>query len=195
MAIHQPEAPAAPRHPAPAPGKGTYGLLAEFEKPADLVRAIRQVRAEGYRRMDAYTPFPVEGVFDALDYHHTRMPLVVLLGGLTGCVGGYFLQYWCNAVDYPINVGGRPLNSWPSFIPVTFELTVLLASLAGVFGLLGLCGLPRPHHPLFNAPNFARATQDRFFLCIRAVDPRFDLEQTRKFLQDLGPREVSEVPQ
>ena len=174
--------------------QGTYGLLAEFENPADLVQAIRQARAEGYRRMDAYTPFPVEGVFDALDYHHTRMPLVVLLGGLTGCFGGYFLQYWCMAIDYPLNVGGRPLNSWPSFIPVTFEMTVLLAALSGVLGLLGLCGLPRPHHPLFAVPGFAHATQDRFFLCLEATDPLFDRERTRQFLAGLRPLEVTEVP-
>src|SRR5207302_7434659 len=138
------------------PNTGVYGLLAEFDNPTDLVRAIRQAREDGYRNMDACTPFPVEGVFDALHYHHTAMPLLVFLGGLTGCVGGFFLQYWVSVIDYPINVSGRPLNSWPSFIPVTFELTVLLASLAGVFGLLGLCRLPTPYHPLFNVPNFER---------------------------------------
>jgi hypothetical protein len=175
--------------------QGIYGLLAEFENPTALVQAARQAREAGYRRMDAYTPFPVEGLADALGFHKTRVPLVMFLGGLAGCLAGYSMQYWCNAVDYPINVGGRPLHSWPSFLPVTFELTVLFASLAGVFGLLALCGLPMPYHPLFNAPRFAGASRDHFFLCIEQADPKFDREQTRSFLAGLGPRgEVMEVP-
>src|SRR5204863_9472553 len=116
------------------------------------------------------------------------------LGGLLGCVGGYLLQYYCNVIAYPFNVGGRPLYSWPAFIPVTFEVTILLSSLAGVFGLLGLCGLPMPYHPLFNVPRFALATRDRFFLCIEATDPKFDREATGQFLSGLRPREVTEVP-
>jgi hypothetical protein len=171
-----------------------YGLLAEFENPTDLVHAVRRAREEGYRRLDAYTPYPIEELTEALEFRRTRMPLVIFIGGVVGCVSGYLLQMYCAAWDYPINVGGRPLNSWPAFIPVMFELTVLIASLAAVFGLLGLCGLPRPHHPLFNVPRFALATRDRFFLCIEKRDPRFDLEATRAFLSELNPAEVSEVP-
>jgi hypothetical protein len=171
-----------------------YGLLAEFEDPTDLVRAVQRARQDGYSKLDAYTPFPVEGLAAALGFHRTRMPLVMFLGGLAGCVGGYLMQYYCMAISYPINVGGRPLNSWPAFIPVTFELTILVSALAGVFGLLGLCGLPMPYHPLFNVPRFALASRDRFFLCIEATDPKFDRETTRRFLTDLHPREVAEVP-
>jgi hypothetical protein len=171
-----------------------YGLLAEFDNPTALVHAVRRAREGGYRRLDAYTPYPVEELTEALEFRRTRMPLVIFIGGVVGCVSGYLLQMYCAAWDYPINVGGRPLNSWPAFIPVMFELTVLIASLAAVFGLLGLCGLPRPHHPLFNVPRFALATRDRFFLCIEQRDPRFDLETTRAFLKELNPAEVYEVP-
>jgi hypothetical protein len=172
-----------------------YGLLAEFAGPQELLAAVRRAHAAGYRRMDAYSPFPVEGLADALGFRRTRMPLVILVGGIAGCLAGYLMQYWCNAVDYPVNVGGRPLNSWPMFLPVTFELTVLLAALAGVFGLLALCGLPMPYHPLFNVPAFAAASRDRFFLCIEQIDPLFDPTATRQFLSSLGPRgDVVEVP-
>ncbi len=171
----------------------TYGLLAEFDNPTDLVHAVRRAREAGYSRLDAYTPYPIEELSEALEFRRTRMPLVIFIGGAVGCLSGYLLQIYCDAWDYPINVGGRPLNSWPAFIPVMFELTVLIASLAAVFGLLGLCGLPRPHHPLFNVERFARATRDRFFLCIEARDPRFDLQATRAFLAGLNPSEVTEV--
>jgi hypothetical protein len=170
-----------------------YGLLAEFDNPSDLVAAARRAYAEGYRRMDAFTPFPVEGLAEAIGFRDTRLPLVVLLGGLLGGGGGFFMQYYASAIDYPLNVGGRPLNSWPAFIPVTFELTILVAALAAVLGMLALNGLPMPYHPVFNVPRFARATRDRFFLCIEASDPRFDREATRRFLTDLQAREVSEV--
>ncbi len=149
--------------------------------------------AEGYRRIDAYTPFPIEGLAEAIGFHYNRLPLLVLIGGLAGAAGGFGLQYWVAAITYPINVGGRPFNSWPSFIPVTFEMTILLAALTAVLGLLALNGLPMPYHPVFNVPRFALATRDRFFLCIEATDPRFDREGTRRFLEGLGPREVSEV--
>lgn len=170
-----------------------YGLLAEFENPNDLLVAARQAHEAGYRRMDAYTPFPVEGLAEALGFHRTRLPLLVLLGGLIGCAGGYLLQYYLSAIEYPLNVGGRPLNSWPAFVPVTFELTILVAALAAVFGLLALNGLPMPYHPVFNVPRFALATRDRFFLCIEASDEKFDRETTRYFLERLAPRVVSEV--
>src|SRR5262249_18700497 len=153
-----------------------YGLLAEFDNPTDLLRAATAAHAAGYRKMDAYSPFPVEGLAEALGFHHTRLPLVGFLGGLAGCVGGFFIQYYAAVLSYPGNVGGRPLNSWPSFIPITFELTVLIAALSAVLGLLGLNRLPMPYHPVFHVPRFALATRDRFFLCIEAADPGFHPE-------------------
>jgi hypothetical protein len=171
-----------------------YGLLAEFDTPHALVHAAHSAHQEGYRRMDGYSPFPIEELSEALNFRRTRMPLVMFIGGLLGCVGGFILQYYCMALSYPLNIGGRPLNSWPAWIPITFELTVLVSALSGVFGLLGLCGLPRPHHPLFAVPGFARATRDRFFLCVEATDPKFDPQLTRQFLEGLKAREVVEVP-
>jgi hypothetical protein len=176
------------------PRTSIYGLLAEFDNPTDLVAAAQQVHDYGYRRMDAYSPYPIEELSEAMDLHGNRLPLLVLCGGILGCIGGYLLQYWTSAIDYPINVGGRPLNSWPSFMPITFELTVLGASLAAVFGMLALNGLPMPYHPVFNVPRFALASRDRFFLCIEATDPRFDRDATRHFLETLRPRAISEVP-
>ena len=177
----------------PVSEPGLYGLLAEFAGPTELVEAARCTHEAGYRRVDAYSPFPVDGLAEALGFHRSGMPLVMFLGGLTGCVAGYLMQWWIAAIDYPINVGGRPNNSWPMFMPVTFEMTVLLAGLTAVFAVLALNGLPMPYHPVFNVPRFALATRDRFFLCIEATDPRFDRAATREFLQGLHPREVSEV--
>ncbi len=171
-----------------------YGLLAEFAGPEELVGATERAWVAGYRAMDAFTPFPVEGLAEALGFHRTRVSLVFLAGGILGGVGGYLLQLWISASAYPINVGGRPYNSVPSFVPVTFELTVLLAALAGFVGLLLLNGLPRPFHPVFDVPRFARVTQDGFFLLIEARDPCFQPEETRRFLQSLGAREVDDVP-
>ncbi|HEY2828200.1 MAG TPA: DUF3341 domain-containing protein [Pirellulales bacterium] len=171
-----------------------YGLLAEFGQPSEVVAAAQAAREAGYQKMDAYTPFPVEGLPSALGFHRTRLPLVILIGGLLGCVGGFYLQYWCAAVNYPINVGGRPMNSWPSFIPVTFELTILCAALFAIIGLFALNRLPMPYHPVFNVPRFALASRDRFFLCIEAADPQFELDETRKFLAGLKPSEIFEVP-
>ena len=170
-----------------------HGLMAEFDDPNALVSAAQRARHEGYKRMDAYSPFPIEELHDALGLHHTRLPLIVLIGGLCGCVAGYLLQYWTSAVAYPINVGGKPFHSWPAFIPVTFECTILGAALAAVFGMLALNGLPMPYHPVFNVPRFALASRNRFFLCIEARDAKFDLEETRHFLETLEPREVSTV--
>ena len=170
-----------------------YGLMAEFDEPSLLVAATHRAYQEGYRRMDAYSPFPIEELHEALGIHSTRLPLIVLIGGLCGCLGGYLLQYWVSAVAYPINVGGRPFHSWPAFIPVTFECTILVASLSAVLGMLALNGLPMPYHPVFNLPRFALASRNRFFLCIEAQDPRFDLDRTRRFLETLGAQEVSSV--
>jgi len=170
-----------------------YGLLAEFADPEALLEAVRRARAAGYRKMDAYTPFPVEHLAEELGFHRTALPLIVLIGGLIGCGGGFLLQYWISAVDYPLNIGGRPLNSWPSFIPVTFELTILCAALSAVLGMLGLNGLPMPYHSLFNSPRFALASRNRFFLCIEASDRQFNREATAKFLSELKPAGVSEV--
>lgn len=170
-----------------------YGIMGEFDNPDDLLEATRQARAAGYVHMDAYTPFPVEGLAAALGFHRTRLPLLVLLGGILGGSGGYFLQYWIAAIDYPLNVGGRPFNSWPAFIPVTFELTILVAALVAVLGMLALNGLPMPYHPLFNVPAFEQVTRNGFFLCIEAKDPRFDRETTRRFLEHAKAREICDV--
>jgi hypothetical protein len=179
---------------ARAPALGPlYGLVAEFATPEELLEATRQARRAGYRSLEAYTPFPVEGLGEALGFHHSRLPLLVLLGGMAGGIGGYMLQYWINVTEYPLNVGGRPWHSWPAFIPVTFELTILVAALVAVLGMLALNGLPMPYHPLFNVPRFALVTRDRFFLCIEARDPKFDRVETRRFLEGLAAYEVAEV--
>ena len=170
-----------------------YGLMAEFENTEELLEAAQRTYEEGYREVDAFTPFPVEGLAEAIGFHKTRVPLVCLIGGLTGCFGGFFLQWWPNVIGYPLDIGGKPYNSWPSFIPITFELTVLCAGLATVFGMLALNGLPTPHHPVFNVPRFELATRNRFFLCIMAGDAKFDLPKTREFLQSLKAHEVSEI--
>jgi len=170
-----------------------YGLMAEFESPAELLGAAERAYEEGYRRMDAYTPFPVHGLAEALGFRRTRLPLLVLCGGIAGCIGGYFLQYWIAAIDYPLNIGGRPLNSWPAFIPVTFELTILVAALAAVLGMLALNGLPMPYHPVFNVPAFELASRNRFFLCIESSDAKFEPDETRHFLQSLKAQVVFDV--
>jgi hypothetical protein len=171
-----------------------FGLLAEFDEPDKLTAATEQVYAAGYRDFEAYSPMPVSGLPDAVGFPRSRMPLVVLIGGIVGCLTGFGMQYYLTAIDYPLNIGGRPLNSWPSFVPVTFELTVLFAALSAVLGMLAMNGLPRPHHPLFGVPQFDRATQDRFFVCVRRTDALFDEQKTREFLQRLGAKEVIDVP-
>jgi hypothetical protein len=170
-----------------------YGIIAEFDNPTDIVAAAHRAYEEGYRKMDAYTPFPIEELAHAIGFHHSRLPLVVLAGGIVGGLSGYLLQYWTSVIDYPLNVGGRPLHSWPAFIVPTFEMTILGAALAAVLGMLALNGLPRPHHPIFDAPRFELASRNRFFLCIESSDPLFDPEKTRSFLKSLGPHEVSDV--
>jgi hypothetical protein len=170
-----------------------YGLMAEFDSPETLLEAARRAFAEGFRKMDAYSPFPVDGLAEAIGFHRTRVPLIVLIGGILGCVGGFYLQYWVAVIHYPINIGGRPLNSWPAFIPITFELTVLLAALAAFFGVLALNRLPMPYHPVFNVERFELASRNRFFLCIEATDPKFDVERTRRFLEEIGSLGTHEI--
>jgi hypothetical protein len=170
-----------------------YGLMAEFDSPEQLLAAAQRTYAEGYREMDAYSPFPVEGLSEAIGLHHNTVALVVLIGGVIGCIGGFFLQYYVAVMDFPINVGGRPLNSWPAFIPITFELTVLVASLAAFVGMLALNGLPMPYHPVFNVPRFALASRSRFFLAIESADPKFDREATARFLESLSSHRIEEI--
>jgi len=171
-----------------------YGVMAEFESPTAVVEAARRSYSAGYRRMDAFSPYPIEELTEALGIKHSKLPLIVLIGGILGCFGGYGLCYWVSAIVYPINIGGRPLHSWPAFIPVTFECTILLAAFAAVFGMLALNGLPQPYHPVFNVEAFETVSRNRFFLCIETRDPMFELEKTREFLGGLeGVLEVSDV--
>jgi Alternative complex III, ActD subunit len=171
-----------------------YGVVGEFETAEHLIHAAAKVREAGYRRFEAYSPFPIEGLAEALALKRNAVPMIALIGGLTGGIGGFFFQYWASAIAYAENIGGRSLNSWPAFIPVTFELTVLGASLSAVFGMLALNGLPRPHHPLFNVHRFAKhASTDRFFLCIEARDRKFSLADSARFLHGLHATHVSEV--
>ena len=171
-----------------------YGLMAEFHAPADVVAAARAVRQAGYEKVDAYSPYPIEELAEALHFHHSRLPLLVLLGGIAGLISGYALQYWAAVIEYPMNVGGRPFHSWPAFIVPSFETTILFAALTAVLGMLALNGLPEPYHPVFNVPSFALATRDRFFLAIEATDPKFDETHTRAFLESLpGVADVAEV--
>ena len=180
--------------PPPAP-RTPWGLAARFPSEDGLLAATRAAYLAGYRRMDAYSPIPIDGLAQALGHRKTAMPLIILLGGIAGGTGGYFMQWYSMVIDYPYNVGGRPFHSWPSFIPVTFELTVLCAAVAGVFGMLFLNGLPRYHHPIFAAPGIERATVDQYFLCIEAGDGKWDADETRRYLQDeLHAAEVVEVP-
>jgi hypothetical protein len=176
------------------PRTPVHGVMAEFETAREILEATRQARQAGYRDMDAYSPYPVEGLATELGLPRTRVPFVVLVGGLVGAAAGFIMQYWSMAVDYPFNVGGRPANSWPVFIPIVFEVMVLVASFAALFGMLLLNGLPQPHHPVFNVPRFVEASHSRFFLCIEATDPKFDREATKQFLAGLRPKDVMEVP-
>ena len=171
-----------------------YGLLAEFETPTELVNASQVAYRAGYRKIDAYSPFPIEEASEAIGYHKTGVPLIVLLGGILGGASGFALQYWINVIAYPLNIGGKPYNSWPAFIVPTFEMTILFAGLAGVFGLFALNGQPMPYHPLFNVDRFSAVTRDKFFLAVEAADPKFDIVGTTRFLESLKPLSISEVP-
>jgi hypothetical protein len=178
---------------AAAAGSTIYGLAAQFDDPNALLAAAGKLRGAGYTKIDAYTPIPVHGLDEALGFRRTRLPWLILMGGLLGAAGIFGLATWVNVIEYPINVGGRPLFSWPAFIPITFEGMVLLAAFAAVFGMIGLNGLPMPYHPIFNTPNFERATNDLFFLAVEATDPQFELGKTRQFLESLGAQQVSSV--
>jgi len=171
-----------------------YGMMAEFDSATDLVAAAHRAHEAGYERIDAYSPFPVEGLAEAIGFHRNGVPLVVLIGGLIGGLSGYAMQYWISAISYPINVGGKPYHSWPAFIVVTFEMTILFAGISAVLGMLALNGLPMPYHPVFNVPRFAFASKDRFFLIVFSSDPKYEPTETRRFLESLGPKSISEVP-
>lgn len=170
-----------------------YGVMAEFDNPTDLVAAARRTYEAGYRRINGYSPFPIEELSEAIGFHNTILPVIVLLGGVLGGLGGFLMQYWMEVKDYPLNVGGKPFNSWPAFVPITFECTVLMAAFAAVFGMLALNKLPQPYHPVFNAPNFALATRDSFFLVIEASDRKFEHDHVMNFLRDLNPKDVLDV--
>ena len=171
-----------------------WAWMAEYETAEALVAAAQAAHDAGYRHAEAYAPYPVEGLAEAVGFEHSRIPALVLIGGVVGGAGGYFLQWYAAVRSYPENIGARPLHSWPMFIPVTFELTILFAAFAAVFGMLGLNGLPMPYHPVFNVERFAvHASQDRFYLAIEANDPKFDHTATRSFLQTLGAKDVSDV--
>lgn len=170
-----------------------YGVMAEFESSAELIHACEEARRAGYTKLDAYTPYPIEEVWEALGHHKSKLPLIVLAGGLAGCAGGFLLQYWSSVIEYPMNIGGRPLNSWVAFIPPAFETTILVAAFAAVLGMFVLNGLPMPYHPAFNVERFVHASRDRYFLMIGTIDPKFEHDQVRSFLGGLEPSEVSDV--
>ena len=172
---------------------GLYGLMAEFDSAQAIVDASIQAVAAGYTRLEAYTPIPVEELNDIIHKKRTILPKLVLGAAFTGMLTGFALQYWASAVEYPLNIGGRPLATWPAFVIPSYELTILFAALTAAIGMIVLNGLPQPYHPVFNVPRFALASRNRFFLCIESTDPKFDVEQTRRFLETLDPREVTTV--
>ena len=186
----RPRVTASPRHRVTP---SLYGVMAEFDNPTDLVAAARSTYESGYRRINGYSPYPIEELSEAIGFTRTSLPLIVLIGGILGGLGGFFMQYWMEVINYPLNVGGKPYNSWPAFVPITFECTVLCAALAAVLGMLALNKLPQPYHPVFNALNFALATRDRFFLVIEANDPKFEHDEVIQFMRTLEAKDVSDV--
>ncbi len=178
-----------PIHDSPS-----YGLMAEFDSAQELVAAAHKTHEAGYRKIDGYSPFPIEGLAEAIGFHKNSVALVVLIGGIVGLLSAYALQYWVAVITYPVNIGGRPLHSWPSFIIVTFELTILFAGVSSAVGMIALNGLPMPYHPVFNVPEFAKASENKFFLVVFSSDPKYDAARTRSFLAELAPRMIAEVP-
>jgi hypothetical protein len=170
-----------------------YGLLAEFDTPTQLVDAAKRVYSAGYRRIDTFSPFPIEEAWEAIGHHDRRLSAIVLAGGIAGLLTGFALEEWVHTIAYPVNIAGKPLNSWPQFIPVMFELTILFAAIAGVLGMIVLNGLPQPYHPAFNVERFEHASRDKFFLIVESEDPKFDRQGTADFLKGLNATEVSEV--
>jgi ActD protein len=174
--------------------EGLYGVVAEFNDPQSLLDAANSVREAGYTSTDAFSPFPIHGLAEAVGLHKSRLSLIVMTMGILGGIGGFFMCWYANVISYPLNIGGKPYNSWPAWIPITFECTILLAALGAVLGMLALNGLPMPYHPMFNLRRFDSASRDKFFLVIQARDPKFRLEEARRLLETLGPREVTDVP-
>jgi hypothetical protein len=170
-----------------------YGIMAEFDDPGLLVHAAKRTYAEGYRKIDTFSPYPIEEAWEAIGHHDRRLSYIVLAGGLVGLVSGLALQEWVHQIAYPLNIAGKPLNSWPQFVPVTFELTILFAALSAVIGMIVLNGLPMPYHPAFNVPRFEHASRDKFFLLVEASDPKFDRQRTHDFLKGLNASEINEV--
>jgi len=171
-----------------------YGLMAEFDSAQALVDAAKKTHEAGYNKIDAYSPFPIEGLAEEIGMHFDEIPLTVLVGGIVGGCTGYLMQYWMSAVDYPLNIGGKPPHSWPAFIVITFEMTILFAGISAVLGMLAFNGLPMPYHPVFNVPRFAFASKDRFFLIVFSSDKKYNPVETRRFLEGLDARSISEVP-
>jgi len=180
--------------PIGKPMEGTYGVIAEFGDAQSLLDAANATREAGYKNFDAYSPMPIHGLSEAVGFHHTRLSAVVLVMGVIGGLSGYFMCWYANVISYPLNIGGKPYNSWPAWIPITFECTILLAAFGAVFGMLALNGLPMPYHPVFNVKRFEQASRDRFFLVIQSRDPMFEVDRVFEFLETLHPREVSDVP-
>jgi hypothetical protein len=176
------------------PPTATYGIMAEFDSAQTIVDAARRVVNEGYTKAEAYTPVPIEDLNIILHKRRTYVPQIALLGGLTGMATGFALQYWASVIEYPVNVGGRPFASWPAFVVPSYELTILFAALATTIGMIALNGLPQPYHPVFNVPRFSLASSDKFFLVIEAVDPKYDGDQTSRFLHEVGAKGVYDVP-
>jgi len=176
------------------PIEGTYGVMAEFNDAQALLDAANTTREAGYKNFDAYSPFPIHGLSEAVGFHHTKLSAVVLVMGILGGLGGFFMCWYANVISYPLNIGGKPYNSWPAWIPITFECAILLAAFGAVFGMLALNGLPMPYHPVFNVKRFEQASRDRFFLVIQSRDPKFDIDTVYQLLDGLNPREVADVP-